>query len=427
MAIATPVGGDMLFTAYLMSCPGREATREQTLSHLHGTDWGEQPKVEIDQSTAASRQERQEQTALSLLKRAVAEAPEQILFLEDDLEFNRHLRKNLAHWYPLRRTRPGGHFFGALYNPGIRELARHEAHAFFVADPDAVYGSQAFVLSLATARHIVSHWHEVPGMQDIKMSRLAAQVSPIYYHIPSLVQHVGLVSMWGGGQHYAGDYDAGWKAASTTEVPPSGPASTILLRLPILAKMREIEGWLEETEAEGLIAIAEQVIRAAPMDRTAAIVEVGSYCGKSTTGFGLTAVGVAPDRARVYAIDPHEGTVSTLDQGYMQMAPTLEKFKRNIDEAGVAGLVELIQCRSVDVPWNKPIDLLFIDGLHDYANVSADFGHFAPWLGVGGLVAFHDYGYHFPSVRRFVDELLGTGSYGTVLCVNSLVVLEKLW
>jgi len=48
-----------------------------------------------------------------------------------------------------------------------------------------------FVMSRKMAEHFVEHWWEVEGMQDIKMSRLAAQLAPIYYHQPSLVQHVG--------------------------------------------------------------------------------------------------------------------------------------------------------------------------------------------------------------------------------------------
>lgn len=188
--------------------------REKTLHSLQNSDWGERPRVEIDQSTATRRQERQEQTALSLLSRALAEGAELLLFVEDDLQFNRHLRHNLTHWYPLSQVRTGDDYFGSLYNPGIRELARNEVQAFMVADPFAVYGSQAFILSLTTARYIVAHWDEVPGMQDIKMSRLAARMCPIHYHIPSLVQHVGSDSVWGGSYHYANDFDADWKAAT---------------------------------------------------------------------------------------------------------------------------------------------------------------------------------------------------------------------
>jgi len=67
---------------------------------------------------------------------------------------------------------------------------------YFVAYAESVYGSQAFVMSREMAEHFVANWWDVEGMQDIKMSRLAAQKGPIYYHQPSLVQHVGLVSTW---------------------------------------------------------------------------------------------------------------------------------------------------------------------------------------------------------------------------------------
>ncbi len=208
----------MAITAYMMSCAERDAVREQTLRNLRDTDWGEPARIEMDRSTAARRQEHNEETARALLSRAIEEQAEFVLFLEDDLEFNRHLRHNLAVWLPLRQVLPGGHFFASLYNPNVHELSRDRAHAFFVADPEAVYGSQAMLLARVTAWHILDHWGEVPGMADIKMSRLAAQVGPIYYHVPSLVQHAQCPSVWGGTQHCAPDYGAHWKAAATRAI-----------------------------------------------------------------------------------------------------------------------------------------------------------------------------------------------------------------
>ena len=206
--------------AYILSCPAREVMREQTIANLRATDWGDEPQVEIDQTTFARRQERQESTALRLLQRAVADGPDYILFLEDDLEFNRHLRFNLEHWYPLVNTPPRRPFFASLYNPNGKgrlrtvSFAAETRHAYFVVDPNTVFGSQAFLLSLVTARYIVEHWNNVIGMQDIKMSRLAARFGPIYYHTPSLVQHVGVDSAWGGPFQWSADYAGDWKAAA---------------------------------------------------------------------------------------------------------------------------------------------------------------------------------------------------------------------
>lgn len=202
----------MEITAYILSCPEREEARRQTLENLLATDWLAQPEIEIDNTNYERRQERQERASYRLLNRAVADASEFILFLEDDLQFNQHLRHNLQQWYPLRQANANDHYFGSLYNPTIRELTRDNDRSFFVADPECVYGSQAFVLSKATAGYIAAHWNEVPGMQDIKMSRLAARVCPIYYHIPSLVQHVGINSVWGGNFHWTNDFHSSWKA-----------------------------------------------------------------------------------------------------------------------------------------------------------------------------------------------------------------------
>jgi len=199
-------------TAYVLSCPDREELRRQTIANLLATDWHAEPEIEIDQTTCERRQERQERTALRLLQKAVADGSDFILFLEDDLDFNQHLRHNLQRWYPFVSALPRRHFFASLYNPNVRPLMLDSRRAFFVADPRTVYGSQAFLLSQTTARYITEHWSDVIGMQDMKMSRLAARVCPTYYHTPSLVQHVGAKSVWGGVFHTAIDFSREWKA-----------------------------------------------------------------------------------------------------------------------------------------------------------------------------------------------------------------------
>ena len=164
--------------------------------------------MQLDETTYERRQERQEHNSLAALTTGLNRFPdaEVLLFFEDDIIFNRHLMHNLQRWSPLRnieRLTPGHpqpgarrYVFGSLYDPNVRELSCKPDENYFIADPQAVYGSQAFVMSRAMAEHFVSHWWDVQGMQDIKMSRLAALLGPIYYHQPSLVQHVGVVSTW---------------------------------------------------------------------------------------------------------------------------------------------------------------------------------------------------------------------------------------
>ncbi len=202
----------MRIAAFMMSCAERQLVREETLRNLSRSDWDGEVAVELDRESAERRQERQETTALRLLERAQVAEADFVLFLEDDLDFNLHLRHNLGHWAPLRDAGPRSHFFGSLYNPNIRIKSQEPARAFFIAEPECVYGSQAFILALPTVGYIVEGWAEVPGMQDIKMSRLAARVCSVYYHAPSLVQHLSVPSVWGGLYHWASDFDPTWRA-----------------------------------------------------------------------------------------------------------------------------------------------------------------------------------------------------------------------
>jgi hypothetical protein len=198
----------------------------------------------------------------------------------------------------------------------------------------------------------------------------------------------------------------------------------LLLTLPILAQMRAIEGWLEEAEADLLIAAVTRAVAAAP--KSAAVVEIGSFCGRSTVVIGgaLNAIDDAHG-VKLYAIDPHDGIVGALDQGVKRMPPTLEKFQLNISNAGLNAIVENIPRRSFEVPWDRPISLLFIDGLHDYVNVARDFYHFEESIVPGGLVGFHDYADYYPGVKGFVDELLADRRYQKVHLALSLMLVRK--
>ena len=231
----------MKFSFVIITCPGRETMLAQTIGSLLETDFGDDLEyrpakpdpavlvsmmslaspgmglwIQRDTTTFERRQERQEHNSLAALQAALHNHPEAdvIVFCEDDVIFNRHLRHNLEAWkvlanghHPLTPAlSPLGrgegektnreYFFGSLYDPNVRELEAFPDQHYFIADPEAVYGSQCYVMSRAMAEYFIAHWWEVPGMQDIKMSRLAARVAPIHYHMPSLVQHVGINSTW---------------------------------------------------------------------------------------------------------------------------------------------------------------------------------------------------------------------------------------
>lgn len=197
--------------ACLISCGERDALRRETLRHWAATDWpGADLHVELDRAEFSCRQQRQTRTAWLALQRMLEDDADYVLFLEDDLEFNRHLHHNLMSWEPMRRREL---ICAGLYNPGLPCLAWAHREQAVVVSPQAVFGSQAILLSRAAAEYVVGHWDEVEGMQDIRLSRLAGRLAgSLWYHSPSLVQHVGRESLWGGFAHQASDYDPDWRA-----------------------------------------------------------------------------------------------------------------------------------------------------------------------------------------------------------------------
>ena len=45
---------------------------------------------------------------------------------------------------------------------------------------------------------------------------------------------------------------------------------------------------------------------------------------------------------------------------------------------------------SATIPWNRSIDVLFLDSDHHYEHVLAELNHLGPWVRKGGLILLHD-------------------------------------
>lgn len=191
----------------------------------------------------------------------------------------------------------------------------------------------------------------------------------------------------------------------------------------VLDTMDTIPGWFHPEEGARLYLHAKEAVEVAPT-----FVEVGSWQGRST--FILASVckeawakrqgeGVCP---RVHAVDPHEGNLYANGKG-VKTDPSFEAFQKNMERTEVKDYVAPLVCRSRDVAWRgDPIGLLFIDGLHDYENVKADYAQFISHVPPGGIVAFHDYGPEDPDVIRFVDELVNSKQLEHVALTGTLNV-----
>jgi len=202
----------MKLAAYIVTCAERRAVLEGTLARFRGTDWGSDPELQIDDGAATNKLARIHATWLKVLDKVAAGSADVALILEDDLDFNRHLRHNLSAWPPLRARDGNVPFFGSIYNPDRPALWRRAGQSFFIVNPQQMWGAQAVLISRATAGYALEHWGEEQGAADLRMPRLGARLAPVYLHAPSLVQHVGEASTWGGPFHTASDFDRGWRA-----------------------------------------------------------------------------------------------------------------------------------------------------------------------------------------------------------------------
>lgn len=185
----------------------------------------------------------------------------------------------------------------------------------------------------------------------------------------------------------------------------------------ILDFMEGVEGYFNREEGYLLL---ETALEAAESFPGAAIVEVGSYCGKSTVALGAATKAIGKN-SKVYAIDPHEGELT----GLGRQPSSLLKFTDTIRRSNLEHEVELVRKRSYEVALGRPIGFLFIDGLHGYQDVRRDYLHFSPLILKSGYVAFHDYAGCFPGVMKFVDELVGSNQLIKERFAVSLIVLRK--
>lgn len=144
----------------------------------------------------------------------------------------------------------------------------------------------------------------------------------------------------------------------------------------IWPRASEVPGWLKEGQAR---LLWEEASRLAP---GATAVEIGSHQGRSTLVLGGA---LRSGGGRLVSIDPFvEGRL-------FGGTPTRAKFERNVAEAGLTDVVDLVPDYSTAQRpgWTEPFDLLYIDGKHDYWTVRDDLRwreHLAP----GGAVVIHD-------------------------------------
>jgi hypothetical protein len=157
------------------------------------------------------------------------------------------------------------------------------------------------------------------------------------------------------------------------------------------------------------------------------IVEIGSYRGLSTVA--LASGSMKGPRVPVFAIDPHEfiDQTSREEGGFRFDSQDISVFTQNILYTGVSELVRSIHLFSWEVNpgWNKRINLLWIDGNHEYEAVKRDFSEWTPFLLPGSCVILHDSIDPASGPYRVVQEALGRGDFTLLEKAGKNTVLQK--
>ena len=199
------------------------------------------------------------------------------------------------------------------------------------------------------------------------------------------------------------------------------------------ADIDQIKGFLAQDEAQALYDHALSASTAGP------VLEIGSYCGKSTIYLGLAC---RINNATVFALDHHRGSEEHQQGEFFHdpdlfdngegVVDTFREFRRNIHQAGLDKIVVPVVAGSEEAArqWQTPLSMVFIDGGHSLDAALTDYRCWMPHLKRGGILAIHDLfedayeGGQAPyAVYRMAQA---SGLFENLGQVNSLGLLRRL-
>ncbi|MEU3963546.1 class I SAM-dependent methyltransferase [Streptomyces buecherae] len=201
----------------------------------------------------------------------------------------------------------------------------------------------------------------------------------------------------------------------------------------IVAAFEAAKGFMPLDEGLALYEAAEEAgARGLPL------LEVGTYCGRSTI---LLAAAAREAGTVVVTVDHHRGSEEqqpgweyhdpSLVDPRVGLMDTLPTFRRTLHAAGLEGHVIAVVGKSPQVAavWGGRLGLVFIDGGHTDEHASGDYAGWAPHLAQGGLLVIHDV---FPDPAdggqapyRVYRRALESGAFTEVSDTGSLRVLRR--
>ena len=169
------------------------------------------------------------------------------------------------------------------------------------------------------------------------------------------------------------------------------------------------------------------------------MVEIGSYCGRSTVWLGAAARAAGTE---LYAVDHHGGseenqagwewhdTEVVNAQGRID---TLPFFRATIQRANLGDVVR--ECvgdsHELGAQWRRAVSFCFIDGGHARLVARGDYAAWSPHVAIGGTLAIHDVFEHprdggqAPYEEIYLPAIT-SGRYAEVSRTGSLRVLRRV-
>jgi predicted O-methyltransferase YrrM len=202
-------------------------------------------------------------------------------------------------------------------------------------------------------------------------------------------------------------------------------------KLPI--DIETIKGFMDAEEGWALHDAALEASKRGP------VMEIGSYCGKSTVYIG---VACQRNGAALYALDHHYGSEenqkgwehhdASLHDAETDRLNTFPMFRRTMRMAGLEDTVVPLVAPSkvVSNGWATPLAMVFIDGGHGMEPAMDDYRHWTPRVIPGGILAIHDV---FPDPKdggrppyEIYKLAIASGLFAEERAVKSLRILRRV-
>ena len=157
--------------------------------------------------------------------------------------------------------------------------------------------------------------------------------------------------------------------------------------------MIDVKGFLNDKEAKKLQELFLNV------HHLGSVLEIGTYCGKSTLNFALIAKKIG---GLIYTVDHHTGSEEhQLGEEYhdedlydkrLKKFNTLPEFLKNLRSSNLDNFIIPIISKSSDASetFSELISLLFIDGGHSLEAALSDYNSWKDKICSGGLLVIHD-------------------------------------